>query len=655
MAKLFDRSKHRMQSSLRRVRDLLGRISARNGVLLGLILLALGEIGLLRYGPDGLAARAAVEAALAAGGRPHWEDLADMGLHFAGWINLGILVLLMLTRCWWMRSLPERMEAKPAPPPRAGWRHQRWRWCGVLLAVGGFAWYYGESSFAKKGLWWDEIWALKQASHGQWKEDKKNPGELVFAPTSWKRCAFYYPKPTNHALQSLLQKATLLGWQKATGAAPHEFKEIIVRLPSLIASGVAVVLMLRLVGVMGGVLTMGLLLALHPWHLRYGVDARAYPLIVPLVLATLLTAQRVISDRGRSVLGWVGLTLSLTLWAYSFMPAWAAIGLLFWVMAFFLWRGEKLWRDKMTVLLRLSVAYAFVLLFWVQLFLPNFMQIKHWYEPGDTPHLVNSQVFASTNSNLLLGMEWDRPEAGTVEAEKLTSVAQVTGSDLAANGLVAFAALLTVVGFGVAWRRVPVVAALMTAVVLGVWLYMAVTRVAGTNFYPRFAMPLLPVTVLCWTMIPLVFSQTLMRGGVAIALALSFIAITSDQREVLRTVPYKPLKEVAAYLHDYSTQGKTNTPPKVLGFGLGREALVAYYPQMIGTSDVNVLRQTMEQCRSSQHDLLVVKGYSFFNQVIVGEGFGILTDPGEFEELKGWHGLESNFYFRVYRLRQAIN
>jgi hypothetical protein len=309
----------------------------------------------------------------------------------------------------------------------------------------------------------------------------------------------------------------------------------------------------------------------------------------------------------------------------------------------------------MTVVLRLSVAYAFVLLFWVQLFLPNFMQIKHWYEPGDTPHLVNSQVLASTNSNLLLGMEWERPEAGTVEAEKLTSVVQVTGSDLAANVLVALTALLTVVGFGVAWRRVPVVAALMTAVVLGVWLYMAVTRVAGTNFYPRFAMPLLPVTVLCWTMIPLVFSHALMRGGVAITLALSFFAITSAQREVLRTVPYKPMKEVAAYLQDYSAQGKTSTPPKVLGFGLGREALVAYYPQMIGTSDVNVLRQTMEQCRSSQHDLLVVKGYSFFNQVIVGEGFGILTDPGEFEELKGWHGLESNFYFRVYRLRQALN
>ncbi len=50
-----------------------------------------------------------------------------------------------------------------------------------------------------------------------------------------------------------------------------------------------------------------------------------------------------------------------------------------------------------------------------------------------------------------------------------------------------------------AWRRMPVVAALMTAVVLGVWLYMAVTRVAGTNVHPRFAIPLLPVTVLFWT------------------------------------------------------------------------------------------------------------------------------------------------------------
>jgi hypothetical protein len=45
--------------------------------------------------------------------------------------------------------------------------------------------------------------------------------------------------------------------------------------------------------------------------------------------------------------------------------------------------------------------------------------------------------------------------------------------------------------------RLVALAALPTAVVLGAWLYMAVTRVAGTNFYPRFAIPLLPVTVLC--------------------------------------------------------------------------------------------------------------------------------------------------------------
>jgi hypothetical protein len=631
------------------LRAFLGRIGAKNWVLVVLILLALGEIGLLCYGPDGMAARAAVQAALAAGERPHWEDLVDMGLLYAGWINLGILVLLMLTRCWWMRALPGRMEAEPLDAPRAG----RWRWWWVLLAVGGFAMYYAENSFAKKGLWWDEIWALKQASHGQWKEDKKNPGELVFAPTSWKRCAFYYPKPTNHAPQSLLQKATLLGWQKLSGAEPYEFKEIIVRLPSLIASGVAVVLMLRLVGVMGGIFTMGLLLALHPWHLRYGVDARAYPLIVPLVLASLLAAQGVIRGQGRSVLAWVGLTLSLALWVYSFMPAWAAIGLMFWVLAFFLWRGEEQWRDKLTVLLRLGVAYGFVLMFWVQLYLPNFVQIKHWYEPGDTPHLVNNSVLASTNANLLFGMEWERPEADTVEAEGLTSVAQVAGSDVAANGLIAFAALLTVVGFGVACKRAPVVAALMAAVVLGVWIYMGVTKIAGTNFYPRFAMPLLPVTVLCWTMIPLVFGHALMRGGMAVVLAFSFISMTSEQREVLRTVPYKPLKEVAAYLNDYPEQAETGNRPMVLGFGLGREALVAYYPQMISTSDVEVLRQTMQRCRDSNHELLVVKGYPFFNRVIVSEGSEMLTDLGEFEELKGWLGLESNFYFRVYRMLKS--
>jgi hypothetical protein len=651
MDNTYPRKKQWMLTYVSSVREFLGRVGAKSWVLAGLVLLAMGEIGLIKFGPDGREAMAAVEAALEAGKRPHWEDLADMGLHFAGWINLAILVSLMVTRSWWMRALPVKQERQLAK----GVGGLSWRWVWVLLAVGGFAFYYAESSFAKKGLWWDEIWALKQASHGQWREAKNSPSELVFAPTSWKRCAFYYPKPTNHALQSLLQKATLTAWQKLTGVAPHEVEEIIVRLPSLIASGVAVVLMLRTVGAMGGVFAMGLILAIHPWHLRYGVDARAYPLIVPLVLASLLAAQRVIGSGGRSIPAWLGLTVALALWAYSFMPAWAAIGLMFWVLAYFLCRGEECWRDKITVFLRLSVAYGFVLMLWVQLFLPNFVQIKHWFEPGDTPHLVDSRVFASTNSNIFFGMEWERSDAETVEAEKLTSVEQVAGSSEAALGLMVLAALLTGVGFAVACYRAPVAAMLMAAVGLGVLFYMAVTKVAGTNFYPRFAMPLLPITVLCWAMIPLIFNQALLRMGLATILAVGFFAITGEQREVLRTLPYKPMKEIAAYLKDYPVAGKLGTRPRVLGFGLGREALIAYYPQMISTSDVHLLRQTMEQCRMGGQDLLVVKGYASFNQSVVKEGFELITDANVFEELKGWPGLESNFYFRIYRLRHSLN
>jgi hypothetical protein len=71
---------------------------------------------------------------------------------------------------------------------------------------------------------------------------------------------------------------------------------------------------------------------------------------------------------------------------------------------------------------------------------------------------------------------------------------------------------------------------------------------------------------------------------------------------------------------------------------------------MISTSDVDVLLETMEKARAEKRDLLVVKGYPFFNRVIVAEGYDVITDPEEFEELAGWHGLEPNFYFRVYRL-----
>jgi uncharacterized membrane protein len=181
---------------------------------------------------------------------------------------------------------------------------------------------------------------------------------------------------------SLLQKASLTAWKRVTGAEKGEFSEMAFRLPAFIGSGVAVVLLLRIIGIARGVMLLGVLLALHPWHLRYGVEARAYALVVPLCLSGILASRKVLATRGRSLGAWAWLAVNQALWIYSFIPAVLDVGLMFLVTMVWLWKQEKTTADRVGVVLRHLVAHTVAAMIWMQAFLPNLVQIPFISEPG---------------------------------------------------------------------------------------------------------------------------------------------------------------------------------------------------------------------------------------------------------------------------------
>src|SRR4051812_49427323 len=280
-------------------------MSLRSVRILLLVLIAL-EGTLLIFGPQTQDHLPAIESALSLKQRPEWWDDAAIGIRYTAWINLALLLVLLTTRKWWTRPVsaspissvqPSRAGQNAEGNPKGGAggpsqfpiRSSRWFWPFAILAI--LACLALRLPLASKSLWWDEAWVVQQVSHGKWRPDPKHPDDLRFMAHDWKRCAFYYQKPTNHVPMSLAQKASFNIWRQLTGAPREEFNDLAARVPALIASCAAVLLLallLRSWGRPGAGIAAAFILAIHPWHIRYGVDARAYALVVPLCIAGML-------------------------------------------------------------------------------------------------------------------------------------------------------------------------------------------------------------------------------------------------------------------------------------------------------------------------------------------------------------------------------
>ncbi len=573
---------------------------------------------------------------------PSWEADADLGIRYAILINAVLLALLFITYKLWTRPLETPANDDPPRPAKP-----RYYPLAVAAAIAVLAGIYAMSSFASKSLWWDEAWQMKQASHGAWKADKKDPEQLKFSPTTWKRCAFYYQKPTNHAPMSLAQKASLGVWRTFTGHAEAEFSELAARAPALIASGIAVLLLFRVIGFGGGATLMAVMLLLHPWHLRYGVEARAYAFIVPLTLSAILAARRLAVNHGRGGSTWAWLAVNQAVWIWAYPNAVFDVSAFFIVLGVLLWRTAETPRDRWTCLMRLLVAHVFAGMLWLQLFLPNLMQARHWAGQEAQSHYLDAGLVRDMLSSLTYGMEW-APQPATVEAEGLTSLVAVCGS----SGLAALAVLLalglSVFGLLRTAMQRPRLGWLLLCPVLGSLAYMAVGRALDLYFYPRFVISLLPVFVAGLGLaIPGLTLWAQRYRYIALAMLVPFALLTQSQRTVLKTRPYTPLRDVAEFVHGWNPE----RPPVTLCYGLGREAMPVYAPTMIASDKAADIIVARDKAKAEGRDFLVVQGYSSFNRHLLPEAFALLDDPQQFIEVRAYPGIEPDFYFRVFKAK----
>jgi hypothetical protein len=218
------------------------------------------------------------------------------GMWFGAAINLVLSLLAILA--W--RFRPSMIDDTPLAPvgaPTDGRFSLILRWCLIAAATVTAAW--AMAPRLDHSLWGDEEATARRFVIGHVYRDQDGSG-FTLKPPTWQKTIWNWDTGTNnHILFSVLARLSH-GAADLSGEKPDRFyfSERRIRLPSFLATLAmipAAAWVVTLLGFPRGGPVTAFLLALHPWVVRFGADARGYALLMllgTLAIACLIGALR---------------------------------------------------------------------------------------------------------------------------------------------------------------------------------------------------------------------------------------------------------------------------------------------------------------------------------------------------------------------------
>lgn len=352
-------------------------------------------------------------------GRMKVDDYVRVGWWWAAALNLIPLVVLGVTAPRWARS--RAAERTPFPPA------SRFFWpvvLGAVVVAGVFS-----APRLKHGLWDDEEYSVRRAILGVHVPTKE--GGIRFRELSWTHTLWFYLKPTNHILQSVLSRASNAVWRAVKRPQGLQFNEVALRMPGwLVGLSVPVVLalFLRSLGWASAGAVAAWLIAIHPWAQRLISEARGYPYVLCFVALTMLMA--VLAARGNRWRDWALFGLS----QFALLATWPLgvgfLALLNLGLLARLW-GSPLRQDALWRWFVVSTIAAMAV---VQLFFPCIPQFQH-YISSVAPRSLGPTWVSDVAAYLVSGVPWSKSGPGYIELRPLFNAAPLF------TGLVVFAAV----------------------------------------------------------------------------------------------------------------------------------------------------------------------------------------------------------------------
>jgi hypothetical protein len=551
-----------------------------------------------------------------AGGQTYdWKLAVSLGTWLAAVVTTVVVMVTLLTMRWWLG------DAKGSGPGEQ--REQRERsgrffrlmvFGAVLVAM------LLRLPLARGSLWWDELWNVRYATLGEWREARG--GGREFREWSWDRAFWYYGKPTNHAVQTVPAKLVERSWRAVRGEPAGGIHEVALRLPVLLAGLGAVwcvaVLGKRWAGERAG-LAAAWVMALHPWLLRYGVDARSYGMTMLIVPLTLLSAWEAWRIPGGGAWRWwllLAVGFCLMMWSHALAHGFLCLGLFGTGMVVIARvNGDPVVRRLLMI--RLTVLAALAACVFLILFLPCLLQAVCWHG-------------RNADGNLL-----------TLDYLKRTLGAVSSGEEGIGHAAVLLFLLPALAGLLVRGQLDGLGRLLCLAVLAGSVMLMAVTALTGGFFYHRFVMALGPVLAVGWgvAMGSGKLPRWLAPAGVAV-LGLSWI----PQLRVLTGRSYCPWRETAGLLREQ--MGRPGEQTVVAGYGLGANLLQCYLPGVVDLRGRD-LDEVLAEARRKGNRLCVAWAYQGFHEAQQPAEMAALRDPSQFRVLAVFPGIEEQFDCRV--------
>lgn len=567
-----------------------------------------------------------------------------------GWaFNTMITGAMLLAAPWLGRRRTAGLKFPVAPEPMT--RGDRGWTVIFCLAIMGFA---AWENYPRLGL---SMWGDEEFNASRFIVDevtRKDDGAIEIKPRPWSTTLWSFRKTTNHlGFSALARLSHDTFFEKKTGPVDPWFSEALIRLPVYVAGLLFIPAMLWCGRVWGISMWFGVIIAvLHPWFVRFGVDGRAYGLVllgVPVMLGLLGRALQTGKWRWWLLLGFAEF---FVLWSYFgsiyLLVALnvAALGLIF--------TGTSDRPARWLLLSRWFVSGVFAKMLVIGMMAPCWPQLFEFLEQKPITGTLDWPWWRDSFSELFFGVSWENPGDG-----KWPIAMRSVGGAPAMSGVYLWTIFAGMAVVGIERLARSVQRRWLLVVILGApALMLAHMAHSSIKPYAWYLAPYLPGLLLLWSSIvksstgrsgPVPLRELAWRWLPVLVLAWLFDGLSSGARLIYRQHPIEPSRESVALYRAVTNPRNAGIDKDVIsgGFVFYTEG---YDPALRRFKDVAGLRALIDEADRTRRKLFINVGMiEFARQYGFGEICRILDDPREFEHLATLPGLLPSTTREVYR------